>query len=91
MALTQLTDCAHCGHSFEADARLRGGLTACPRCGKATAVAGLRDPLWLLLRVGVVLLAALLGWSVAHELGTGFGVLVGVGALALAWLTSRLL
>ncbi|MGE3172839.1 MAG: zinc ribbon domain-containing protein [Planctomycetota bacterium] len=89
MAATQLTDCTHCGHSFEADARLRGGLASCPRCGKATAVAGLRDPLWLLLRIGAVVLAALSGWGAAREFGAGFGWLVGAGVLALAWVLSR--
>ena len=81
--------CEHCGHLFEADSKLVGGYANCPQCGKATAVEGLRDPLWRLWQVGaavgVVIAAALAG--AAFGPAPAAGVLV--GGLALAWLISR--
>jgi hypothetical protein len=63
----------------------------CPRCGRATSVPGLRDPLWRLVQAGVAGLAALalgLGWNGSSPLaGLGAGALV----LALGWLATRAL
>ena len=39
--MTVRVDCP-CSHVFEADDSLSGGVTNCPRCGRATDVPGLR-------------------------------------------------
>ncbi len=70
-----------CGHLWYVAQDLAGGLTNCPRCGKATQVDGLRDPLWRVLQG-----AAALGWVVVVVLlyaNTGpLGALLGGAALA---------
>lgn len=87
----EVVQCPHCRAPAEVPAGFRGGLVNCARCGKVVEVGGLRDPLWLLLRVGavvaVVALAALVGarWSPA------LGVLVGALAALASWGLSRAL
>lgn len=84
-----LVDCEHCRSSFEVDPKLAGGMTNCERCGKATQVAGLRDPLWRLLQAGGVLASLGAGYA-CYTLGSPLlGLAVGLGVLALLWLLSR--
>ncbi|MEN8151592.1 MAG: hypothetical protein ABFS86_17385 [Planctomycetota bacterium] len=89
--MNPVVTCEHCGHMFEADAKLAGGYTNCPGCGKATPVEGLRDPLWRLFQVGaavgVVIATAIAGVAVGPAAAVG----VFVAGLALAWLISRAL
>jgi hypothetical protein len=76
-------------HEFEADERLAGGITNCPRCGQATSVPGLRDPFWRILQV-----VAAFGWVCATlaaflYFGPLQGVAAGIGLAALIWVVSR--
>ena len=70
-----------CGHLWYVAPDLAGGLTNCPRCGKATQVDGLKDPLWRVLQG-----AAVVGWVVVVTLlyaQTGpLGAVLGGVALA---------
>ncbi len=78
-----------CGHQFEAASGLAGGLTNCPRCGRATEVPGLRDPLWRLwqaLGVVAVVGAAALG---LRFFGPAAAIGCGLAGVALLWLISR--
>jgi hypothetical protein len=80
-----------CGHEFEVEDDLAGGIANCPRCGKAVEVPGLRDPLWRLLQ-GV----AGVGWAAATAAayvswGLGGAVATAACVAALLWLVSRAL
>jgi hypothetical protein len=88
--LTRQTACA-CGHEFEADDRLAGGITNCPRCGKAVEVPGLRDPLWRLLQGGATVMGAL-ATAAAYVSWGAVGALATAACIAaLLWLVSRAL
>lgn len=87
--MNRTAECTGCRRLFEVDPKFTGGLVPCPGCGKATEVPGLRDPLWFLVRLGVVLGSAATGVVVAHVHGTELGIGAGVLALATAWLVSR--
>ena len=83
--------CGRCGATFTVDERIAGGVTNCPRCGKATNVPGLRDPLWRLVQFGIVSLAVValvVGWSQGAALG---GAVAGLAVLAAGWLVTRAL
>jgi hypothetical protein len=81
--------CASCGHFFEVEERFAGGIVNCPACGRATEVAGLRDPLWK----GLVI-AAVVGWIGASAFVVStWGLIPGLAAAAalgiFLWLVSR--
>jgi hypothetical protein len=70
-----------CGHHWHVSPDLVGGLTNCPHCGKAAAVAGLRDPFWRVLQ-GIALVVWVL---LVATLYTNFGLTWAlIGGLALA-------
>lgn len=80
-----------CGHEFEVRDDLAGGITNCPRCGKAVEVEGLRDPAWRLLQV-----VAVAGWASATAAayfawGVAGAAAVAMGLAAVLWLVSRAL
>ena len=78
-----------CGHYFTADAKLAGGFTNCPRCGRAVAVPGLRDPIWRAVQVGALGLWVLgVAWA-ATAWGAGAALLVAIGGALLLWVISR--
>ena len=88
--MTRAVTCA-CGHDFEVGDDLVGGITNCPRCGKAVEVPGLRDPFWRALQA-----VAALAWvaaTVAGSLAWGLpgGVATAACVAALLWLVSRAL
>ena len=65
-------DCEHCHKLFEVADSLAGGITNCPGCGKATPVAGLRDPWYRLTVAGMAVAWAVLtavGWASGGWLG----------------------
>jgi hypothetical protein len=80
-----------CGHLFLADAGLSGGITNCPRCGEATEVPGLRDPIWRILVLAGVVAAGAVAWAVGAAAGPWIGLACGAGAWGLLWLLSRAL
>jgi len=84
-------DCELCGERFEIADTLAGGLTNCPRCGKATRAPGLRDPMFRLVQIGLVTGWALMtawGWSSGGLLGA---LIMGIGtALMLGLLYTTL-
>ena len=86
-----MVHCEHCGDPFPVEPVSVGGIVNCPRCGRATSVPGLSDPLWRLIQAGVVGLAAAalaLGWIHRSPLD---GVVAGAAVLALGWLATRAL
>jgi hypothetical protein len=88
--MTVRVDCA-CSHVFDADDALAGGVTNCPRCGKATSVPGLRDPFWRVLQaVGVVAIVVAAGFTWQH-VGPAAALVVAVGLAAILWGISRAL
>ena len=88
--MNPVVSCEHCSHLFEADEKFVGGYTNCPQCGKATPVEGLRDPLWRMWQVGVVVAVVLAAGITGAAFGPALAAGVLVGGLALAWLISRL-
>lgn len=88
--MTRAAACA-CGREFEVADGLAGGITNCPRCGKAVEVPGLRDPAWRILQgvaaIGwaAVTAGAYLVWGIAGAVATA------VAGAALLWLVSRAL
>jgi hypothetical protein len=88
--VTRAASCA-CGHEFDVDDDLAGGITNCPRCGKAVEVPGLRDAAWRVLQVATAAAgaaataAAFLAWGAAGALATALCF------AAAAWLVSRTL
>ena len=87
--MTLVVRCSSCNHAFEAAVQLAGGFTNCPACGKATAVEGLRDPIWRLWQVGAAVGIVGLGVVVGRVAGPLAGSVVVVVGLAAAWLVSR--
>jgi len=83
--------CGQCGERFVVARDLVGGITNCPRCGRAVEVEGLNDPLWRMAQVGAAIFVAVVG-AVAY--GTG-GVIAAVVAVIVSagvlWLVSRAL
>ncbi len=71
-------ECEHCLHGFEVADSLAGGIASCPKCGKATAVHGLRDPLFRFVQVAMVG-----GWAVLTAVGWVYGGLLGALILGL--------
>ena len=88
--MTILVDC-DCGQFFEAPDTMAGGLANCPSCGKATAVPGLRDPLWRLWQIATVIVVAGVAWAAYGIFGPVTAVATAVIVAALAWLASKLL
>lgn len=89
--MSRLAQCGRCRHAFEVPAAQVGALVPCPACGKVVDVGGLRDPLWLALRVFMLLLAVALGIAVGSWHGPGYGLLTGAAAVFALWLLSRAL
>jgi hypothetical protein len=88
--VTVRVDCA-CGGVFEAPEGMAGGFANCPRCGRAAAVPGLRDPAWRVLQ-GVGMVFVVLPTAIAATgFGLGVGLLVGAGLATLFWVLSRAL
>jgi len=81
--------CESCGYVFEADKKLTGGYANCPQCRRATPVEGLRDPLWRLWQVGVLVVVLIVSGLVWRGLGPAPAAGVFFGGLALSWLISR--
>ncbi len=79
-----------CRFLFTADAKLAGGFTNCPQCGKAVAVAGLRDPMWRVLQFGALVIWVLSVAGAASSWGVGGAVLTALGGALLIWMISRL-
>lgn len=86
-----LARCGHCGHSFAVAAKFTGGLVPCANCGKVVEVPGLRDPMWLALRLGMLLIAVAIGVIVGRSAGARVGAMTTAGALFAFWLLSRAL
>lgn len=82
--------CPHCKHSFEPSRDQIGGLVKCPHCQRVVDVPGLNDPLWWLLRVGI-LIAAIGAGAWFGRVDPWHGVLAGAVVLGGAWLVSRAL
>lgn len=89
--MNPLARCGHCQHPFEVEAKFAGGLVPCPNCGKVVDVPGLRDPIWLAMRIGGVVAAIALGVAMARVFGFYFGVAIGLASLVGMWLVSRVL
>ena len=89
--MTTVADCQHCGLTFEVPNTLAGGIANCPDCGKATPVGGLRDPLWRLWQLSIPVIAAAVGYVVAHlpYMNATVGWIAGVMVAAALWLISR--
>jgi hypothetical protein len=88
--LTRAASCA-CGHEFDVAEDLAGGVTNCPRCGKAVEVQGLRDPAWRLLQAGAAAVWAC-GTAAAYFAWGALGAVATALALAaVLWLLSRAL
>ena len=80
--------CPHCKHSFEPSRDQLGGLVLCPHCRRGVDVPGLNDPLWWLLRVGI-LVAAIGAGAWFGRVEPWRGALAFVVVLGGAWLVSR--
>jgi hypothetical protein len=89
--VTEIATCPHCRTPAEVPDRFAGGIVNCKKCGRAIEVPGLRDPLWWLLRAGVVVAAIAIGVLIAQRHGPATGALTGIGLLAGSWLVSRVL
>lgn len=72
-----------CGHRWQVGEDLAGGLSNCPRCGKATQIEGLHDPFWRLIQ-GAAVVVWVLVVALLHT-NAGLGWAIG-GGLALAGL-----
>lgn len=81
--------CEHCQRSFEVDDKFTGGLVPCPGCGKVVEAGGLRDPMWLLLRIGAVALAVGVGVLVSLGQPPWFVVTAVAAVLLVLWSLSR--
>ncbi len=80
-----------CGNPFDAEDALAGGFVNCPRCGRANAVQGLRDPAWRALQVGALALGVLVTAVAWDAGGAAAGLATGVALALLFWLLSRAL
>jgi hypothetical protein len=89
--VTEIATCPHCRTPTEVADHFAGGLVNCKKCGRAIEVPGLRDPLWWLLRAGVVVAALVIGGLIAQRHGPATGAITSVGLLAGSWLVSRAL
>ncbi len=80
-----------CGHRWQAADDLAGGLTNCPRCGKATPIAGLRDPFWRVIQAVAVVVWVLVVAVLHTNAGLGWAIAGGVGLAGLYALISAAL
>jgi hypothetical protein len=87
--LTGVARCDHCGHQFDVADNLAGGITNCIACGKATQVAGLRDPLWRMWQVGGALLVLASAYGFFWYSGPGAAALAAIVGGFILWLISR--
>lgn len=81
----EVTVSCPCGARFQVPASLKGGLSNCPQCGKATTVRGGPEPLfWILVSMGAFFVLALAAslWAAVGPLAGG--ITLGVGAAVLA-------
>ena len=76
---------------FEVPASLVGGHANCPGCERATAVEGLRDPMWRLVQVAAALVIVLVTALTVNHFGVAAGCVVGACGAAAFWLLSRCL
>lgn len=83
--------CEHCNDGFDVRPDLRGGITNCPSCGKATQVEGTQDPLWNWVCAAGMIAGLGIGYVVSLANGPIAGSLVVVGWIAVGWLITRLL
>ena len=79
----QLEARCSCGHLWFVAPELAGGLTNCPRCGKATQVKGLRDPFWRVLQVVALVVWVLVVALLHTNAGLVWALVGGVGLAAL--------
>jgi hypothetical protein len=78
--------CPHCRTPAEVPSRLRGALINCRKCGRVVDVPGMRDPLWVLVRIGLVALVIASVW-LGTELGSlWLGLAAGAVVAFFAWL-----
>ena len=89
--MPQQAHCTSCLGEFTPRRDQVGGIVNCPLCGVATPVEGLRDPLWRLLQVGLLVLALVVGGTIGAVAGPAAGVLAGLGGLGVCWLLTRAL
>ena len=68
--------CRHCLLRFKAARSLKGGLTNCPQCGKATEVPGGPEPLFWALLGGGGLVVLAVAYLVAQLYGAAAGLAV---------------
>jgi hypothetical protein len=87
----EIVSCPHCRTQLEVAGRLRGALLNCTKCGRVVEVPGLRDPLWLLLRLAALALGLSLVWLLEPHWGPWGAAAAGAGTVALLWLLSRAL
>ncbi len=78
-------------HRWQVAEELVGGLTNCPRCGKATQIEGLRDPFWRVIQVGAVVVWVLAVAAIYAQGGLGWAVIGGVALAGLYAFISALL
>ena len=82
-------ECPHCGNGFEAARSLAGGITNCPRCGKAVQVEGLRDWMWRILQAIAVFAVIGVTWLSYVAWGPGAAVVAFVVGILGTWLLSK--
>ncbi len=82
--------CSSCANFFVVGPSRAGGLINCPKCGRATEVPGLRDPLWRLIQLAILGLAFVAGAVCWMAMGPFAGLAATVFALGLAWGLTRL-
>ena len=83
--------CTSCSNLFVVGSELGGALTNCPKCGRATEVPGLRDPLWRLIQLSILGLAFLAGSYCWMVVGPYAGLAAAAATLGLGWGLTRLL
>lgn len=69
-----LTHCEHCSTRFEAPEASAGGMTNCISCGRATAVPGGPDIVWMALCGLALAVGAVIVGFVAQHWGSAAGL-----------------
>jgi hypothetical protein len=73
--------CEHCPEEFEVAASLQGGLANCPNCGRATAVPGGAEALFIFAVALGVLLGGGATWFIWVSAGTTAGLITAACAV----------